>query len=294
MYYRRKILLSILNSFGGKLEKIRLQKLLFLFCQEQRNPVYYFVPYKFGCYSFQANADLNTMKKYEQVDESNKTWLLKSTHNYIREIKDDDRIILSQLKSKFWEMSTDDIIKYTYREFPFFAINSIVASDKLSKEEYNKVLNEKQISEQEALFTIGYEGISLEEYLQKLITNDIKVLCDVRNFPRSMKYGFSKNQLKNACEGLGIIYFHLPNLGIISEKRKELNTQKDYNVLFDDYRKTVLKNNMKDQIFILELIKQYKRVAITCFEKNIKQCHRSHLACSLTKLDGWNYEVNHI
>lgn len=32
MYYRRKIILSLLQVFGGELEKIQLQKLLFLFC----------------------------------------------------------------------------------------------------------------------------------------------------------------------------------------------------------------------------------------------------------------------
>ncbi|WP_200885350.1 DUF488 family protein [Jejuia pallidilutea] len=54
------------------------------------------------------------------------------------------------------------------------------------------------------LFTIGYEGISLEHYLNKLIRNNIKLLCDVRKNALSMKYGFSKSQLKNACEGVCI------------------------------------------------------------------------------------------
>lgn len=32
--------------------------------------------------------------------------------------------------------------------------------------------------------------------------------------PISMKYGFSKSQLQNACEGVGISYNHFPDLGI--------------------------------------------------------------------------------
>jgi len=52
------------------------------------------------------------------------------------------------------------------------------------------------------LFTIGYEGISLEEYFNRLIKNDVKVLVDVRNNPLSMKFGFSKTQLKRFCEKL--------------------------------------------------------------------------------------------
>ena len=61
MYYRRKILLSLLEVFDNELEKIRLQKLLLLFTQKQDTPAYDFVPYKFGCFSFHANADLHTM-----------------------------------------------------------------------------------------------------------------------------------------------------------------------------------------------------------------------------------------
>jgi len=62
MYYRRKILLAILEAFGGELEKLQLQKLLMLFSEEQEEKAFHFVPYKFGCFSFQANADLSTMK----------------------------------------------------------------------------------------------------------------------------------------------------------------------------------------------------------------------------------------
>ena len=82
------------------------------------------------------------------------------------------------------------------------------------------------------MFTIGYEGISLEEYLVRLIKNDVKVLVDVRNNPLSMKYGFSKSQLKKYCASLGIKYAHFPEVGIQSDQRQELNSQNDYNKLF--------------------------------------------------------------
>lgn len=63
MFYRRKIILALLQLFGDELEKIRLQKLLFLFSRKQDNRTYEFIPYKFGCYSFTANADLTVMAK---------------------------------------------------------------------------------------------------------------------------------------------------------------------------------------------------------------------------------------
>ncbi len=69
MYYRRKIILSLLQVFDNKLDKIQLQKLLFLFSRYNiEKKTYDFVPYKYGCYSFQANQDLLTLKKYTWIE----------------------------------------------------------------------------------------------------------------------------------------------------------------------------------------------------------------------------------
>ena len=61
MFYRRKIILALLEAFDNELEKIKFQKLLFLLGKQQEKPEYDFVPYKFGCYSFSANADVIAM-----------------------------------------------------------------------------------------------------------------------------------------------------------------------------------------------------------------------------------------
>ncbi len=69
MFYRRKIILSLLQSFDGTLPKISLQKLLFLFANGQSKPDYEFVPYHFGCYSFSAKADLTAMVRHGLLSE---------------------------------------------------------------------------------------------------------------------------------------------------------------------------------------------------------------------------------
>ena len=61
MFYRLKIILAILQLFDWQLEKIRLQKLLFLFTNKQEKAAYDFIPYMFGCYSYSANADMTAM-----------------------------------------------------------------------------------------------------------------------------------------------------------------------------------------------------------------------------------------
>ena len=109
-----------------------------------------------------------------------------------------------------------------------------------------------------------------------------------------MKYGFSKSQLKRYCESLNIQYIHFPEVGIQSEQRQELNTQTDYDKLFTAYRNNNLIKTKPSQISILNLLKKHKRIALTCFEADICQCHRKHLAEAIETLPGFEYEVKHI
>ena len=131
-------------------------------------------------------------------------------------------------------------------------------------------------------------------YGQTLIKNGVRVLCDVRRNPFSMKYGFSKTQLLNACNGVNIEYIHFPEVGIGSDMRQELNNQNDYDNLFSIYKGTTLKNTLERQIEILTLLKNKKRIALTCFEADINQCHRKHLAESISGLKDFVYEIKHI
>lgn len=294
MYYRRKILLSLLQLFDGELNKTSLQKLLFLLSRQQVEKSFHFVPYKFGCYSFQANADLGTLVKYGLVSELDKNWKKTDTKDYFLELKSKDQIAIRYIKNQFGMLSKDELIRLTYKNYPFYAINSTISSSVLNADELKRVEKQKPSKSEIVLFTIGYEGVSLEEYLNKLIVNDIRVLCDVRKNALSMKYGFSKSQLQNACKGVGIEYYHMPEVGIDSNKRQELHNQADYDKLFVFYRSTVLKNEIQKQKDILTLLKTKRRIALTCFELNIHQCHRKHLADSIAKLDGFNYEVKHI
>lgn len=58
MYYRRRLLLALLQALGGRVEKMRLHKLLLLYMKQRGEMAYDFVPYRYGAFSFQANAGL--------------------------------------------------------------------------------------------------------------------------------------------------------------------------------------------------------------------------------------------
>ena len=294
MFYRRKIILALLQLFDGQLDKIRLQKLLFLFANKQGKAEYDFIPYKFGCYSYSANADMTTMITRGFLTEDEKTFAKKDPTDYLKQLKPADLKLLQEVKTNYGRMSANALMRHTYINFPFYAIKSEVAENILSENELEKVAKAKPKSNKTVLFTIGYEGISLEEYLVRLLKNDVKVLVDVRNNPLSMKYGFSKSQLKKYCASLGIEYVHIPEVGITGDQRQELITQSDYDKLFAVYRKNNLTHTITQQQQILNLLKQQKRIALTCFEANICQCHRKHLAEAIENLPGFDYEIKHI
>jgi len=294
MFYRRKIILALIQLFEGELEKIRLQKLLFLFAQKQENKAYDFIPYRFGCYSYSANADLTAMTRKGILSETQSHFISLDKTEYLKSLKVTDLKNLVEIKKMYGTMNANSLMKHTYINFPYWATKSEKAEVILTKTELQKVKTSIPVNNKTVLFTIGYEGISLEEYLNRLLKNDVKILVDVRNNPLSMKYGFSKSLLKRYCESLGIQYLHFPEVGIKSEQRQELNTQSDYDKLFVIYQKNNLPKTVSSQTAILELLNQHKRIALTCFEANVCQCHRKYLAEAIESLPGFEYEVKHL
>jgi uncharacterized protein (DUF488 family) len=152
-----------------------------------------------------------------------------------------------------------------------------------------KIRNEKQKLKQtsQVLFTIGYEGLTVEKYLNILIQNDIRVLCDVRNNPLSRKFGFSKNNLKKYLGNIGIEYIHIPELGITSDKRCNLNSDTDYQNLFVDYKAALpKKRDFLEKVY--QLLQTQMRISLTCFEHEPAHCHRHVIRDYLKK----TYKIN--
>ena len=284
----------MLQIFGGRLEKISLQKLLFLVCNKQKEPRYEFIPYLYGCYSYSANADLFTMVKKGLLSEDDSSYVKGERTDYLSMLDEEDRKFVQDTYKKFYQADKESLMLHTYIHFPYYAINSKVAGSLLDPDQLDKIESVRPIEKTITLYTIGYEGVSLEAYLNKLIKHYIHVLVDVRNNPLSQKFGFSKNQLKRYCEGLHIEYLHFADVGIQAEFRQELKNQDDYDRLFAVYKSKTLSETISTQKKILDLLKENRRIALTCFEANICQCHRTHLAEAISRLPGWDYELKHI
>ena len=129
------------------------------------------------------------------------------------------------------------------------------------------------------LYTIGYEGKSIEQYLSALMDNSVSVLIDVRHNPFSRKWGFAQKQLQDITEKCGIDYVHFPQLGIEGSLRNNIISRSDYNKLFNRYRKSLGQVDKEEALQnIWAILRKNKRVALTCFEKDYHCCHRHLVA----------------
>ncbi len=272
-YHRQRFLLVLLELAGGKLSKMDIQKLLFLSQQETECPYYDFVPYHYGCYSFQAQSDIELLESRGWLHtEGNDIQLLaKSTAG----MASDELNRASLFAKKYKDYRGTELVRHVYERFPYYAIHSKMAKNILNERSYEAVMQagRKIKSNAKELFTIGYEGLSFEKYVNLLICHDVRLLCDVRRNPLSRKFGFSKGSLSHLLPTLGIEYIHIPELGVASEGRKNLKTESDYMRLFDSYRK-YLPQKKKNLEKLCELLDQYIRIALTCFEKQHDSCHR--------------------
>jgi uncharacterized protein (DUF488 family) len=69
------------------------------------------------------------------------------------------------------------------------------------------------------IFTIGYEGATMAEFLAALRQAGVRRMIDVRALPLSRRPGFSKTPLRGALAEAGIDYVHLKALGTPADGR---------------------------------------------------------------------------
>ena len=296
LFRRQKLLLTLLQAFGGRLSNPDLNNLLFLLtrtCNLGRS--YAFVPYKWGGYSFQACADRRRLEAIGAVLDVDDSWqLAPGWDNSEFPIDPSDRQLIFSFAEQYHHLKGDDLIRFVGRNHPYYAINCERASVLMSAEERAKINQARPSNDEYRLFTIGYEGKSIDDYLNRLIRSNVRTLCDVRKNPISRSYGFSKSTLSDLSGKLNIQYVHIPELGIASDQRKTLRTEQDRERLFDEYEKTTLKQNVASVTRLHQIFLRSRRVAMTCFEADSRLCHRGRVATDLAQRPDWCYETENL
>jgi uncharacterized protein (DUF488 family) len=285
LYKRQKLLLDLVHAAGGELAATDLQKLLFLYARQcEAEPSFQFVPYRFGCCSFQSYADRATLQHKGMIYESDES-LWKLTPKAKPYLDPKRKAALTYFLTRTAPERGNDLVRRIYRLYPYYAINSEIVDRVFPDKCDQKAIQAARPGTRgTALFTIGYEGDSIDGYLDRLIQNGVKLLCDVRRNPLSRKTGFSKGQLASYCAKIGIEYRHLPELGIPGHRRRELNTMADYRALFAEYRSEDLPGARPAIEELGKLLRKNKRIALTCFEKEHGCCHRHCVADEMKRL----------
>jgi uncharacterized protein (DUF488 family) len=133
------------------------------------------------------------------------------------------------------------------------------------------------------LYTLGYQGVDVDTYVQKLKAAGVGIVADVRETPWSHKRGFCKNIFSAELSKAGIEYVHVKSAGNPKENRR---TAPDMAECLRRYR-TYLKANptgVNDLVDVVRMAASRKRtVCLVCFEKNVEDCHRSILVDAMKK-----------
>lgn len=133
------------------------------------------------------------------------------------------------------------------------------------------------------LFTIGYEQAKSAAVLSELKRAKVDLLVDTRAVAASRRPGFSKRQLAASLDEAGIAYVHLQKLGTPAEGRAAARSG-DFDTLWRIYDKHIKTPDAQDALGeLIALIRSGKRVALLCYERDPKECHRSRIAALVKK-----------
>ncbi|MFL6781533.1 MAG: DUF488 family protein [Sphingomicrobium sp.] len=131
------------------------------------------------------------------------------------------------------------------------------------------------------IFTIGYEGATMAEFLGALQAAGVERVIDVRAVPNSRRPGFSKTPLRNALAEAGIDYVHLRALGTPAAGRAAARAgrKSDLERIYAGQLETP--EAMAEGAIMLELAAERPSVLL-CYERDPACCHRTLLWQSLS------------
>lgn len=144
------------------------------------------------------------------------------------------------------------------------------------------------------LYTVGYEGLDIDEFTDFLKKKKIQIIADLRKNPVSRKKGFSKNKMAEQLKLKKIDYIHFPKLGTPSAWRKLENEGKiTRKKMFEEYVDKIIPQDPEDIETLRKMLKE-KRIALLCYEADATDCHRSFVAKEIWRLEKKKLEIVHL
>lgn len=279
-----RILLGTLLEADRPISRRRIMKLLFMMREEtslaEQRAFYEFLPYKYGPYSFSVDRDLASLREDGAVTEAQSPdgsrWSL--NHEHRESILALYRDLPARVRSGVRDVvrfagSFDDrrFVEHIYSRYPSYTY--LTELDLPHRERPVAVTT---------VYTLGYEGVTIDGFLDVLLQNGILRVMDIRSNPVSRVYGYARKTLSRMCEHIGVAYEHLPELGVQSEDRREARSQADYAKLFRQYEDGLVSEHQPEVDRAASLMVDVPSVLI-CYEADHRSCHRSRLAKVLSE-----------
>ena len=126
------------------------------------------------------------------------------------------------------------------------------------------------------LFTIGYEGRSPRELIERLHAAGVERVVDVRELPLSRRRGFSKSRLAAALEHAGIRYEHVRALGNPKPYRDRYKSG-DVDGGARAYRSHLHNGSYPALVELADSLPSVK-TCLLCVEESHAACHRAVIA----------------
>ena len=126
------------------------------------------------------------------------------------------------------------------------------------------------------IFTIGYEGTTVPEFVAALQKAGVERVIDVRALPLSRRPGFSKSPLRAALEEAGVEYVHLKALGTPAEGRTAARAGRHADLERIYAGQLELPEAIAQSAQMLDLARE-RPSALLCMEREPAHCHRTLL-----------------
>ena len=133
------------------------------------------------------------------------------------------------------------------------------------------------------LATVGYEGTTVDAFLDSLRAAGVELLVDVRAVASSRRAGFAKTRLAANLETAGIEYLHLRDLGTPADGRAAARAG-HHDELRRIYHEHLATDRAQEALAQLAGIVRARHVALLCFEADPAHCHRSMVVEALRPL----------
>ena len=273
MLNRRRVLLSLLAQSERPMPITRANLLSALMNLDLEKPFHQFIPTASGPASIDLLHDLRAFEKAGEVTVSDETIQLHedAIDPLSYALGEADQELLLESLARYGAKSEQALLDEIIGRRPFFAIRSERSDATV------EAIREEILSAPRGLYTLGYEGLSIDAFINQLIADNVQTVVDVREFAFSRRSEFAKSNLEEALALGGVAYRGMPEVGIPTKARKEILEHKSKEELLEYYEAEILPTTAEYAKNVAALVEAHN-TALICHEEDPQECHRSRFA----------------